>query len=109
MTPEQEARLPRYAREALDDLRRRLEGAEVVARNISREAAGAWLNPYGKFPRPVAPLGRRVRFTPTADVEDRGWIDVWHDRSTDTFGVMGERRLVVYPDVTNVVRLGVET
>lgn len=106
MTPEQEARLPVYARREVERLRRDLAEARAdAALRVEHEAgAGAWVNPYGAFPRAVAGRYERVRFAKELDA--RRWLDVHRD-SAGLFEVMVSGGLTIHPQVSNVIRIEV--
>ncbi len=103
MTPEQRARLPRYAEEAISSLERDLREAQAVADGISATEAAVWRHPYDRNPIPVAPLGERVRFS-LDGLDGYRWVDVSVKRDGDV-EVMASSSLAVEPGASNVLVL----
>ncbi len=106
MTPEQRARLPRYAKDAFRDLEIRVRDAEAVAADISAQEAGVWTGRYATHPKPVAQVNEWVRFV-VGGHDAYPWIDVKVD-AEGALEVMGHGTLLLRPSVTNVVRIEVE-
>ena len=109
MTPtERQARIakaPKWVQDEIARLNRRLREAEDVARAVSETGeADAYLDCYGKFPRPVVPPGHRVRF-PLDGLGGRRWIDV--RRLGGAIEIMASSGLSVRPSSSNVALLEV--
>jgi hypothetical protein len=112
MRDEREERLPRWARVAMDDLRRQLADAKSSARaarlDTDPAASTAVLDPYADVP---IGLGKaRVRFlvpNSTAAARSERWVDVNVTRDGKAIEVMTGRMMAVRPQSGNVVMIEV--
>ncbi|WP_367135863.1 hypothetical protein [Saccharothrix sp. HUAS TT1] len=106
-----EEKLPRWARNKMEGLRRAvsLAALDVVAADQRADEArlatrpedsDAVLDPYAEIPIGLG-TGRRVRFRPNAP--DDGYIDVWVEHGE--VQVMAHRRMAVLPQSSNVARI----
>jgi len=108
-TPEQLAKLPKWAREHLSYMEMRLREAKLAAHEMSGSVPNAmvWADSYGEFPRPLEVMGRPVRFTTEKDISDWDhYIDVTLE-APGAIRVRGGRSLTVHPESTNglVIRI----
>jgi hypothetical protein len=98
-----EERLPKWAQDALAHARRTAADAlrerEEARLATNPDETDTLVDPYGKPPIGL-PKGERVRFLTGGS--DRDWIDVRVDRD-GYLKVMGETRLVIYAQASNVV------
>lgn len=109
MNPQERAarrgKLPAWAREEIRVLEMRLSEARAAAEEITVPDADAYTDPYGDFPKPVAQNGEAVRF-PFDGIGGYLWIDV--RRRGEVLELMASRSLLIVPQVSNVIRVGVE-
>ncbi len=93
-----EARLPVWARRELALLRSNLaaERARMSVLLGENEPTGVLVDPYREPPH-YLPAHTTVRFTP----DHVGWVDV--RLRNERVEIMGERSLVAYPQVSNVL------
>jgi hypothetical protein len=110
MTPEQEARLPSYARNELRNLRRQVASAEAAEQKArlttDPDQTDTLIDDFGRGPIGL-PAGERVVFRVDGD-DVRGRITV--RRVPPQFGpsyieIMGGRPVVVSPSASNVIRV----
>lgn len=106
LTTQREERLPRWARDELDKLRRRVLTLETALGEIPAAEATAWVDRYTD-PRPVGYRHDRITFSSDPDTR-LPWIDVrllGETESTVEVEIMASGPLTIAPQVTNVVRL----